>query len=1070
MNIRFLNRLWALPLLWFVCLAFLLPVWAQSTYTLIDMGANLAPMSMNNAGQVVGIDFSGKPFVWDRVHGLQYLQLPFPANISSFYPRAINDAGDIAGNAVRQEGVLSGFLCRNGTVTIIDPPDLIGNLDPGSSSVNVTGIDAAGRLTGYTTSRNGATSPFLYDPTSGLHLIGSFVSNDSYGLGINGGKVVGVMHKDAQGTRRGFLYSGGQSSYLPTLGGPVSIASAINASGQIVGQSDTTRFNLIGNQLYHAFLYSGDQMLDLGTTGGFDNSSANAINASGQVVGVLSNPQGFGGQAFLWTPNTPNATTGTMQYLGSLLPPYTTRLIFSNAVAINDRGDITGGAFVPLFTFGDDYHGFVLTTIEKYLSASALILTATYPDGTKQGDLDGIVCDNLRGMAPELLDKIDITIDASAYPDADFSGSTVTGINPGRVDTSQKGHLYYYPPDEFNENPEPASVADVTKPATRQVTLSVRFTSGGKQFVVASKPIILARPPVVLVHGINNSPSVWNPFISVITGMDPNGKEGGAAGMDVPVAEMPFVAVNHYDPLSFQNGLDAGNAPVEIGAMLLAERIQKTIASVRNGTSITDGDENAWNVNPDDLEQHQYDGYKGKRLAMRRVDVVAWSYGGVITRWYLNQTKPASHGTWYKYAFRYRRDVNNASTVYTSANLPNATAQNDVRKVITLGSMWRGVPLINYGNEAVFGSTGFGHAPTFAFVPLVGTLFDLIIGADASHSFTLGLQPFRFLVPSFEVMAVESNWMRQLIYQNTADPSDASRLTAAPFDLNIAYGSVAGDDQDYPVSFKVLGIGLTFNTHPYAFFDSVQSPSWFSGLSIEYPANGTVGYSDGLVPLWSSAIPGSYFRADTPHNGYATDTSTQQYIVQWLNSAALSTGKDLTPIWNSSTAWNDDNYAVQTRDGSKRWRYIPGQMAPYPQCDLYAQVGGEGRLNSEAIASPVPVPINLLQDVKLARDFQKNIVATVTMANYSPVLAADVKIKRVSLIVGNTVAALTTSLPLGTLHHDSAKGTQKVSVPVTFGGSLGATGQPARVVVSYTYAGSHGEVTIRLNKPTLVLP
>src|SRR5258708_40220389 len=76
-----------------------------------------------------------------------------------------------------------------------------------------------------------------------------------------------------------FRYSGGRRVDVGTLGGAPSVAAAINAVGQIVGNSFTST-----NSARHAFLYSDGQRFDLGTLGGL-NSAANGINALGQVVG-----------------------------------------------------------------------------------------------------------------------------------------------------------------------------------------------------------------------------------------------------------------------------------------------------------------------------------------------------------------------------------------------------------------------------------------------------------------------------------------------------------------------------------------------------------------------------------------------------------------------------------------------------------------------------------------------------------------------------------------------------------------------------------------------------------------
>jgi probable HAF family extracellular repeat protein len=84
---------------------------------------------------------------------------------------------------------------------------------------------------------------------------------------------------------------------IGTLGGPQASASAVNASGQIVGFAQTT------SDADQGFLYSGGKMTDLGL-----NVFPNAINDSGVIVGT-----GGPGGAFVGTP-------GHLQSLNSLIP------------------------------------------------------------------------------------------------------------------------------------------------------------------------------------------------------------------------------------------------------------------------------------------------------------------------------------------------------------------------------------------------------------------------------------------------------------------------------------------------------------------------------------------------------------------------------------------------------------------------------------------------------------------------------------------------------------------------------------------------------------------------------
>jgi probable HAF family extracellular repeat protein len=168
------------------------------------------------------------------------------------------------------------------------------------------------------------------------------------------------------------------SNYTVTdlaLGGPFSAVSAtgLNDFGQVVGEAQT----LSGDT--HAFLWQKGAMTDLGTLGGL-SSGASGINNAGQIVGSATRPDGssdyflinpedtdfdgtpdswfrdvngdgvndlmvtlpIGGEInnsgqvvsghWLWTPDMPNSTVGSLTDLGPGI----------DARAINDAGEVVG--------------------------------------------------------------------------------------------------------------------------------------------------------------------------------------------------------------------------------------------------------------------------------------------------------------------------------------------------------------------------------------------------------------------------------------------------------------------------------------------------------------------------------------------------------------------------------------------------------------------------------------------------------------------------------------------------------------------------------------------------------
>jgi len=139
------------------------------------------------------------------------------------------------------------------------------------------------------------------------------------------GDVVGSS--DGPDGQRAVLWRDGRIIDLGVLGGGVaSSAYAINDRGQVVGTSRTAGGELRG------FLWQDGRMRDLGIDGGVMPGD---INNSGQVVGALD--FGDGGarrRAFVWQ----NGTVVRLRSPG----------ISSNAAAINDRGEITGGYMIEI--------------------------------------------------------------------------------------------------------------------------------------------------------------------------------------------------------------------------------------------------------------------------------------------------------------------------------------------------------------------------------------------------------------------------------------------------------------------------------------------------------------------------------------------------------------------------------------------------------------------------------------------------------------------------------------------------------------------------------------------------
>ena len=159
----------------------------------------------------------------------------------------------------------------------------------------------------------------------------------SYATGINAsGQVIGSSQiTTSDSSFHAALWNGSSATDLGSLGQNISYANGLNDSGQVVGEAPTTSGT-------HAFSYTANSMQDIGTLGG-STSLAYAINNSGQIVGCSTTSSGPC-HAFLYS-------GGNMQDLGTLGAGA------SRATGINNSGQIVGYSNFDLYI--NQEHAFI---------------------------------------------------------------------------------------------------------------------------------------------------------------------------------------------------------------------------------------------------------------------------------------------------------------------------------------------------------------------------------------------------------------------------------------------------------------------------------------------------------------------------------------------------------------------------------------------------------------------------------------------------------------------------------------------------------------------------------------
>jgi probable HAF family extracellular repeat protein len=258
---------------------------------------------------------------------------------NSLYPAAINNGGQVAGQAYTATGEGRAFLWKNDGSPMLD----LGTF--GGFSSDSSDINDSGQIAGISYYPGSFTPHAFIWRNDGTPIVdlGTLGGEYSYPYFINAsGQITGISTlrgtAKQDGPQRVFFWAndGTAMQDLGTLGAAYTEpgVSALNNAGQVAGTDYTT-----GLTKAHAFVWlnDGTPMKDLGTLGGIQ-SFAYDMNSSGQVTGSSTLAHDAVSHAFLW--RNDGARMKDLNNLVDPTDPLQPYVTLTSGDFINDHGDV----------------------------------------------------------------------------------------------------------------------------------------------------------------------------------------------------------------------------------------------------------------------------------------------------------------------------------------------------------------------------------------------------------------------------------------------------------------------------------------------------------------------------------------------------------------------------------------------------------------------------------------------------------------------------------------------------------------------------------------------------------